>query len=491
VITTDEQVRRLFKLSQTKDLSLAALAAKAGMGEKAARKYLGTGLLPSQMRQLRHWRTRKDPFAEVWPETEKLLEGAPGLEALTIFEELQRRHPSRFEDGQLRTLQRRVRVWRGLYGPDQEVFFPQVHRPGICSQSDFTWMKSLDITIAGQLFPHLLYHFVLTYSNWEYAEVCFSESFESLSSGLQNALWALGRVPSTHRTDHLGAAMLGGLEREDFGEHYMALMRHYGVTPTKNNPGNSNENGDVEQAHYRIKEKVEQALLLRGSRDFLTRGDYDGFLRNIFASRNKNRRKRLEEELAVMKALPNYRLNDYREYRVPVNGWSTVQVAHNTYSAPSRLIRHEVIARLYADRVEIRFAGQCVATMDRIRGRGKVRIDYRHVIGSLVRKPGAFAHCRYREELFPSTVFRQTYDRLLEDDPSHASRRYLEILEWAAMNSEAAMEQVLRLRLDAGEGLDFEQLVAAAENPVEAPPAIDIPLPDLVAYDSLLQEVTA
>lgn len=489
--TTDEQVRRLFKLSNTKDLPLTLLAAKAGMDIKTARKYLRSRVLPGQMKQPRDWRTRHDPFVDVWPEAEGLLREAPGLEALTIFEELQRRHPSRFQEGQLRTLQRRVRVWRGLYGPDQEVFFPQVHVPGVCSQSDFTWMKSLDITIAGQLFPHLLYHFVLTYSNWEYAEVCFSESFESLSSGLQNALWALGRVPSTHRTDNLGAAMLGGLDREDFGEHYMALMRHYGTTPTKNNPGNSNENGDVEQANYRIKEKTEQALLLRGSRDFLSRGDYDAFLRNIFTSRNKNRSTRLDEELAVMKPLPSYRLNDYREYLAGVSGWSTVQVAHNTYSVPSRLIRHEITARLYADRVEIRFAGQCVDTMDRIRGKGKVRIDYRHVIGSLVRKPGAFAHYRYREEMFPSTVFRQAYDRLLEDEPARASRRYLEILEWAAMNSQSAMEQVLRERLDAGEELDFDRLVAAADNPVDKPPEIDIPIPDLLAYDSLLQEVTA
>jgi len=96
------------------------------------------------------------------------------------------------------------------------------------------------------------------------------------------------------------------------------------------------------------------------------------------------------KELAVMKPLPACRLEDYREYRVPVGPWSTVRVGHNTYSVPSRLIRHEVVARLYADHVEIYFAGQRVAEMERIQGEGKARIDYRHVIGSLVRKPGAF-----------------------------------------------------------------------------------------------------
>jgi hypothetical protein len=489
VITTDKQVRRLLKLSK-EGLPLSTLAAKAGMDAKTARKYLKTGRLPSQNKAPRDWRTREDPFADIWPEVEVLLKEAPGLQALTIFQDLQCRYPGRFQDGQLRTLQRRIRVWRGLYGPDQEVYFPQVHHPGRMGQSDFTWMNSLDITIAGQLFPHLLYHFVLTYSNWEYVEVCFSESFESLSTGLQNALWTLGGTPESHRTDHLGAATFGGLEREDFGTHYMALMRHYGITPTKNNAGRSHENGDVEQAHYRIKQRVDQALLLRGSRDFSSRAEYDRFLRDIFTSKNRNRSRRFEQELAVLKPLSSYRLNDYREHEVPVSTWSTVRVAHNTYSVPSRLIRHEVIARLRADHVEIYFAGQCICSMERLRGTGKVRIDYRHVIGSLVRKPGAFDNYRYREEMFPSTVFRQAYDWLLERDPSHASRRYLELLEWAAMNSEAAMEAALCELLGAGEELCLERLTAMAERPLEEPLEIAIPIPDLFTYDSLLREVT-
>jgi hypothetical protein len=476
------------KLSK-EGLPLSTLAVKAGMDVKTARKYMNSGSLPSQMKAARDWRTREDPFADIWPEVEAHLKEAPGLQALTIFQELQRRYPSQFQDGQLRTLQRRIRIWRGLYGPDQEVYFPQIHHPGRVSQSDFTWMNSLDITIAGQLFPHLLYHFVLTYSNWEYVEVCFSESFESLSAGFQNALWALGGSPESHRTDHLGAATFGGLESEDFGAHYLALMRHYNITPTKNNAGRSHENGDVEQAHYRLKARINQALLLRGSRDFSSRTEYDRFLRDIFTAKNRNRSKRFEQELAELKSLPAYRLNDHREYKVPVGIWSTVRVAHNTYSVPPRLIRHEVTARLHADHVEIYFAGQCVCSMKRLRGTGKVRIDYRHVVGSLVRKPGAFENYRYREEMFPSTVFRQAYDRLVNEDSRHASRRYLEILEWAAMNSESAMECSLRQLLDAGEELDFNRLVEMSERPVEKPLEINIALPDMEAYDELLAEV--
>ena len=488
MITTDKQVRRLLKLSK-EGLPLSTLACKAGMDVKTARKYLKARKLPSQMKTPRDWRTREDPFAGVWPEVEALLKDAPELQALTIFESLQRRYPGRFQDGQLRTLQRRIRVWRGLYGPDQEVYFPQTHHPGRISQSDFTWMNSLDITIAGQLFAHLLYHFVLTYSNWEYVEVCFSESFESLSRGLQNALWTVGGSPERHRTDHLGAATFGGKEREDFGAHYLALMRHYGLTPTKNNPGLSHENGDVEQAHYRVKERVNQALLLRGSRDFSSRAEYERFLCNIVTSKNRNRSRRFEQERAELKPLPAHRLEDHRDYKVRVGIWSTVRVGHNTYSVPSRLIRHEVTARLYADYVEIHFAGQVICCMERLRGTGKARIDYRHVIGSLVRKPGAFESYRYREEIFPSTVFRQAYDWLLKDDSRNASRRYLKILEWAALNSESAMESSLRQLLDADEELDLDRLAEMSQRPVAKPLDIDIPVPDMATYDELFEEV--
>jgi hypothetical protein len=473
-------------------LLLSTLAAKAGMDVKTARKYLRSGIFPSQMKAERTWHTREDPFSDAWPEVEALLKDAPELQALTIFQELQRRYPSRFQDGQLRTLQRRIRVWRGLYGPDQEVFFPQVHQPGLQGQSDFTSMNSLDITLGGLFFPHLLYHFVLTYSNHEYVEVCFSESFESLSTGLQDALWSIGRVPAGHhRTDNLSAATFKGEERREFTESYMGLMRHYDMTPSKNQPGKSNENGDVEQSHYRVKERIDQALLLRGSRDFADRREYNDFLGKLIYRRNLGRSKRFQEELAVMKPLPARRLNDHREYKVPVSDWSTVQVAHNTYSAPSRLRRYEVTVRLYAERVELYFSGQCVAEMERLRGQGKARINYRHVIGSLVRKPGAFENYRYREEMFPSTVFRQAYDQLVHDDSKHASRRYLEILEWAAVNSEAAMECSLRQLLDADEELDFDRLVEkSTTNPVAEPIDINIPLPDMATYDALLEEVT-
>ena len=121
MVTTDEQVRRLMKLSRD-GLPLSTAAAKAGMDEKTARKYRKAGLLPSELKKARDWRTRPDAFAEVWPEIETMLGEAPGLEAITLFEDLQRRRDGEFADGQLRTLQRRIRLWRGLHGPEAEVF---------------------------------------------------------------------------------------------------------------------------------------------------------------------------------------------------------------------------------------------------------------------------------------------------------------------------------------------------------------------------------
>jgi hypothetical protein len=217
--------------------------------------------------------------------------------------------------------------------------------------------------------------------------------------------------------------------------------------------------------------------------------DYERFIQNIFASKNRNRSRRFEQEREALKPLPAYRVDDHRDYRVPVGSWSTVRVAHNTYSVPSRLMKHEVLARLHANHVEIHFAGQCICSMERLRGTGKARIDYRHIIGSLVRKPGAFENYRYREEMFPSTVFRQAYDQLIHEDPKHSSRRYLKILEWAAMNSETAMEGSLRQLLDEGEELNLDTLIGMSANPVDEPLDIDIPLPDMMAYDELLREV--
>jgi hypothetical protein len=426
-------------------------AAKAGMDPKTARKYLSSGQMPSETGVDRGWRTRSDPFQDVWEQVRELVENNPGLEAKTLFESLQRQNPGQFADGQLRTLQRRLKQWRATEGPGREVFFAQKHVPGRLSQSDFTHMSELRITLGGQSFPHLLYHFVLTYSNWEMASICYSESFESLSDGLQNALWELGGVPMEHRTDRMSTAVNNMSDEREFTARYEALLRHYRLEGRKIQTGKANENGDVEQRHHRLKRAVEQALLLRGSRDFSALAEYQHFLRTLLEQLNAGRRQRLAEEMQYLRALPERRLESARRVRAKVDSGSMIYVERNAYSVNSRLIGEQVEARLHAEQVEVWYAGRKVEQMPRLRGRGKHRVDYRHIIDWLVRKPGAFENYRYREELFPTSRFRMAWDVLREVMPGRANKRYLELLEIAAKEGEACVDEALRCLLEQGE----------------------------------------
>lgn len=470
------------ELNEGETLERAAL--KSGMSENTARRYR-QGAAPKGSRPQRAYRTRPDPFEAVWPEVEKMLESAPGLESKTIFARLLERPDVSFTEGQLRTLQRKIRRWRVEHGPQKEVMFPQQHRPGEYAQSDFTSMNDLGITIGGEPFDHLVYHFVLPYSRWETGMVCFSESFETLIGGFQRAVAELGRVPHKHRTDNLSAATHDLRDgRRAFNERYLGAMAHYGVEADRNTPGRAHENGSVEQAHHRFKSAVEQALLMRGTRDFADRANYEVFLREIFAGRNK-RRTDLGDDLRGMKDLPPMRIEDFRRERVMVTRFSTIRAADNTYSVSSRLIGEEVDLRLYAETIEVWHGQRLVATMERQRGRGNVAIDYRHVIWSLVRKPGAFARYRYREALFPTLTFRRAYDALVERLGSGADLEYVRILHLAASTSETVVETALEVLLEGGELRDYAQVRAAATpEPIEVPSCAIEP-PDLDAYDAI------
>jgi hypothetical protein len=302
------------------------------------------------------------------------------LQANTLFAWLQQCHPGRFQDGQLRTLQRRLRQWRAASGPPKEVFFAQTHHPARLGASDFTHMTPLNVTLGGQPFDHMVYHFVLTYSNWENASICFSESFESLSDGLQHALWELGGVPQRHRSDRMSAAVNNLSDQKEFTRRYQALMSHYGLIMEKINPREAHENGDVEQSHNRFKQAVDQALQLRGSRDFADRVAYARFLREVVDQRNAGRQKHLAEERAALRPLPSGRLESYKRARVRVGAGSLIHVDRNTYSVHSRLVGEKVDVRLYADQLEVWYAGCVIERMPRLRGRRKHLVNYRHVI---------------------------------------------------------------------------------------------------------------
>ena len=488
-MVTDQQVRRLRMLMKTEETKATA-ASKAGMDEKTARKYVKSGQLPSQSCREHTWRTRPDPFEEVWEEIKEKLTVNPGLEAKTLFDALQREQSGTFCDGQLRTLQRRIKVWRATEGPAKEVFFPQQHYPGRLCASDFTNMNELMITIGGQAFQHLVYHFVLTYSNWETGTICFSESYESLSEGLQNALWELGGVPQRHRTDRPSAAVHKECNAQEFTARYRELLHHYGLTGEKTQADHANENGDIEQRHYRFKNALDQALHLRGSRDFADRQEYEAFLQKLFVQLNAGRRQRLAEEVKLLKRLPERRLDDCKKEQVKVGPSSTIRLRHNTYSVHSRLIGEWVEARIYAQRIEIWYAQRKVETLPRIRGENKHKIQYRHIIDWLVRKPGAFENYRFRDDLFPSSYFRIAYDCLnAQHSPQVASRQYVKILHLAATQSEARVEAILQELLATAEPIRFEtvQNRLALGRTLCVVKDVHIHAVDLFGYDRLLE----
>ncbi len=489
-MVTDQQVRKLMKLVKT-EKTLSLVAAKAGMSEKTARKYRRSGKLPSEMSKPHTWRTRPDPFGEVWDEVRGMLEDNPGLEAKAVFEDFQRREPGKFSDGQLRTLQRRVKAWRALEGPEREVFFAQEHAPGALCQSDFTHMSELDVTIGGQRFEHLVYHLVLTHSNWETGTVCFSESFESLSEGLQNALWELGGVPVAHQSDRLTSAVTTLGDRAEFTQRYSALLRHYGLEGKMIQTGKPNENGDVEQRHHRFKRAVDQALMLRGSRDFASREDYETFLGKLFVQLNAGRQERLQNEVKTLCELPRARLDGFKKLACRVGQGSTISVGRNIYSVSSRLIGEQVEVRLYADHLEVWYAQKKLDTLVRLRGRSQHRVNYRHVIGWLVRKPGAFANYRYRDDLFPTSRFRMAYDALRRQSPSRGHKEYLRVLHLAATDSERSVDDALRALIDSEQAISAETVETMVREAKALPVPTDVMIDDidLERYDSFLTSI--
>src|SRR6266705_6467417 len=274
---------KLYMSERRKGVSQKQAAARAGMSERTARKYEQAGALPSALKRPHAWQTRSNPFEEDWPWVVEQLERDPALQSTTLFALLCERHPERYRPTQVRTLQRHIQHWRVLHGPDREVMVAQQHFPGERGQSDFTHMEDVGVTLAGVPFPHLVHHFVITYSNVEAVSICFSESFEALAEGIEKALWQIGGVPLQHRTDHLTAAVknAGKEHTKDWTKRYDALMTHYGMRPTKNNVSIAHENGDVEQSHHQFKQAVDQALRVRASRDFKSREAYERFLQDL------------------------------------------------------------------------------------------------------------------------------------------------------------------------------------------------------------------
>lgn len=470
-------------------------AVKANIkNRKTAARYERLGKLPSELKQPRHYRTRTDPFAEDWDQVEQMLSDAPELEAKSLFEWLCEQSPGKYQEGQLRTLQRRVADWRALNQAKVAVL-EQVHQPGEVLQSDGTWLSELEITIAGEPFNPILIHCVLPYSNWEWGAIAQSESLVAYQRALQKTFFKLGAVPRYHQTDNASAVtyqVRGQTGGRSYNSNYLDLLNHFGLQPRTIHIGCPEQNGDIESSNGGLKRALRQHLLLRGSREFATLEAYEQFIEKVMEQRNQGRQTRLAQEMAVMQPLRAQSLPAYREVRVKVNRAGLIRVHNNSYSVPTSLIGHQVTVHIYEWHLAVYYRQKQIETMTRLVGQKKQQINYRHLIDSLLRKPGGFRNYRYREALFPSLIFRQAWEQLEQwYPPRKADLIYLRVLRLAARHQESEVAVALSLLLantTRWDDLDVEQLLQPqmiAETPVVALPVIN-----LNQYDGLLQEVS-
>ena len=471
----------------------AVAAAKAGFSTATAYRIEQDPRLPLQKKTARG-RRRQDPLAAVWDsEIVPLLKGVPGLRPVAIFEEICRRHPE-IGAGIRRTLERRIRGWRALNGPDRDVIFRQEHPPGRVGLSDFTDMRDLGVSIAGVPLDHRLYHFRLAFSGWEHGHIVLGgESFVALAEGLQNALWALGRAPLQHRSDSLSAAFrnLDDEAKQDQTRRYEALCAHYRMEPTRNNRGLAHENGSIEGPHGHLKQAIRDALLLRGSGDFDTLDAYRRFVDEIVGRRNARNGKRLDLERAALQSLPARRTTDYEETIVTVTSTSGFTLKKVFYSVPSRLIGHRLRVRLYDDRLECFLGATALMTLRRGRphpdGKHGHVVDYRHVIHALRRKPMALLNLVYREQLFPRRAYRCAFEMLLATgSEKQACRTMVGLLALAHERAcEAELADVIGVELEAGRLPDLDALRRRFAPDLAAVPDIIVKLTPLHLYDEL------
>jgi hypothetical protein len=400
-------------LSQVTSSSIAEISERTG-------QRIDAGNHRSNRGQVQTHTVNLDPLSAVWEsELEPMLRGEPRLKPMTLFEYLQEQYPGQYPQV-LRTLQRRVSTWKALHGPAPEVMFMLRHEPGVMGLSDFTKLKGMEITVNGEPFEHLIYHYRLAYSGWQYAQIIQGgESFIGLSEGLQNALFASGGAPKEHRTDSLSAAYrnLGGHRTSDLTRLYDDLCDHYRMTPTRNNKGIAHENGAVESPHGHLKNRIKQAIYLRGSGDFATVADYQAVIDKATAGLNRQCEAKFEQEKAALQPLPQRRVADYEVLSARVSCYSTIDIRCILYSVPSRLIGRALEIHLYHDRLVGYFARQQVFELSRLRASGKGRrrgrcIDYRHLIDGLRKKPRAFLFCQWQNDLLPSDEFRQLWMQL-------------------------------------------------------------------------------
>ena len=493
---TDQQVRVYMQDRHRHSQRVAA--ARAGFSERTGRRIDVDPRLPSQ-RQPKRGRTVPDPLEAVWePVLLPILERDPAVQAVTLLRHLQMADADAFPDDRIRrTLERRVRAWRALHGAARDVIFRQTPEPGRMALSDFTDAAELGVTIAGAPFPHRLFHFVMAYSGWEHAAVVLGgESFPALAQNLQTALWTLGGVPREHRTDSLSAAYrnLDADAATDVTRRYDDFCAHYGLLASRCNPGEPHENGSVEAHNRHLKTALAQALILRGSRDFDDVADWRRFVDQLVARRNRRRDAAVRIEAATLRPLPARRTTDFTEAVARVTRTGGFLVNSVFYSAPSRLIGQRLRVHVYDDRIEAYLGATLVVAHPRLRRRGDGvrlhRVDYRHVIHALRRKPQALAGSVYRDGLFPRTEYAAAWASLAAALPQRdACRRMVELL-WLAHEETCEAELATLIAEDlTAERLPEAKTLRQRLTPRRRSLPADVPvaLTTLASFDALLE----
>jgi len=263
------------------------------------------------------------------------------------------------------------------------------------------------------------------------------------------------------------------------------------MTPTRNNRGVAHENGSIESSHGHLKRALVDALLLRASRDFDDLSGWRRFVDEIVGRRNARNAKRIDQERAELKDLPERKTADYEEAHVDVTTSSAFTLRKVFYTVPSRLIGHKLLVRLYDDRLECFLGSSPILTLERGRPGAKGKhghvIDYRHVIHALRRKPMALLNLVYRDRLFPRRAYAQAFDALLAGaGEKHACRTLVGLLALAHERAcEAELALAIEADLDAGALPDLKALTERFRPKNAAVPIVVVTLPSLAVYDEI------
>ena len=439
------QAKLYMKYRKDKGLTQESAAAKLGISVRSGRDIESNKHYTSKPKRIRRYKTRKSPIDVVWDsELEPMLKANPCLQPKTLLIYLQRKYLNDQDEpiygiSVERTLQRRVAKWLALNGKSKDVMFPQEHIPGEQALSDFTHPDKIKISIQGESFKHMFYHFRLVYSKWSYLKVIQSgESMQALSEGMQEALFTLGGATKEHRTDSLSAAFknISVETKKDLTEKYEELCSYYNMIPSRNNKGQKHENGSVESSHGHIKNRIAQELILRGSNDFDSISEYEKWIHGIVKSSNKRNCYDFQSEHLALQSLPKYKTDDYEIKSTTVTNLSIIILKGMRYSVPSSLSGHSITAHIYQNEIRIYLGCSFVLKLTRKyanKHSSRYVINYKHVIYSLIKKPAAFRKCQYRNEILPNEDYRRIWLHLDQTENTKvAPKIMLRLLKLAA-----------------------------------------------------------